>query len=84
MCTPAAYALARLRFTGRETAFALVLVQSFVAADVLLVANYTTVTRLGLADTIPGIALPYLGSALGIFLLRQTFRQVPQELDDAA
>ena len=35
-------------------------------------------------DSIAGIALPYLGSAFGIFLLRQTFRQVPQELDDAA
>jgi sn-glycerol 3-phosphate transport system permease protein len=40
--------------------------------------------RLGLVDTIFAIALPYLGSAFGIFLLRQSFRQVPQELDDAA
>jgi sn-glycerol 3-phosphate transport system permease protein len=40
--------------------------------------------RLGLIDTIPGIALPYVASAFGIFLLRQTFRQVPKEYDDAA
>ena len=84
LCTPAAYAFARMRFPGREVVFALVLVQLMVAPDVLLVANYTTVARLGLADTIPGIAIPYLGSAFGIFLLRQTFRQVPRELDDAA
>jgi sn-glycerol 3-phosphate transport system permease protein len=51
---------------------------------VLLVANYRTMARLDLVDTILAIALPYLGSAFGIFLLRQTFRQVPQELDDAA
>jgi len=40
--------------------------------------------QLGLVDTIVAIGLPYLGSAFGIFLLRQTFRMVPQELDDAA
>ena len=84
LCTPAAYAFARMRFRGREVVFALVLMQLMVAPDMLLVANYTTVAQLGLVDTIPGIALPYLGSAFGIFLLRQTFRQIPQELDDAA
>ena len=111
LCTPAAYAFARMRFRGREVAFALVLIQLMVAPEVLLVANTipgialpylgsafgttsrcrtlarpsaSTVARLGLVDTIPGIALPYLGSAFGIFLLRQTFLQVPQELDDAA
>ena len=62
----------------------MVLLQLMVAPDVLLVANYRSLADIGLVDTIFGIALPYLGSAFGIFLLRQTFRQVPQELDDAA
>lgn len=84
LCTPAAYAFARMRFAGRDVVFGIVLLQLMVMPDVLLVANYTTLSRLGLVDTIGGIALPYLGSAFGIFLLRQTFRQVPQELDDAA
>lgn len=84
LCTPAAYAFARLRFRGRDTLFALVLLQLMIMPDVLLVANYRTLARVGLVDTILGIALPYLGSAFGIFLLRQAFRQVPQELDDAA
>ena len=84
LCTPAAYAFARLRFPGRDTVFALVLLQLMVMPDVLLVANYQTLAQLHLVDAIPGIALPYLGSAFGIFLLRQAFRQVPQELDDAA
>lgn len=84
LCTPAAYAFARMRFPGRDAVFALVLVQLMVAPDVLLVANYRSLARLGLVDSIVGIALPYLGSAFGIFLLRQAFRQVPQELDDAA
>ncbi len=84
LCTPAAFAFARMTFRGRDTVFALVLLQLMVAPDVLLVANYRTMARLGVVDTIFSIALPYLGSAFGIFLLRQTFRQVPQELDDAA
>ncbi len=84
LCTPAAFAFARLEFRGRDTIFAIVLVQLMVAPEVLLVANYRTMAQLGLVDTIAAIALPYLGSAFGIFLLRQTFRQVPQELDDAA
>jgi sn-glycerol 3-phosphate transport system permease protein len=84
LCTPAAFAFARMSFPGRDLLFALVLVQLMVMPDVLLVGNYRTMARLGLVDTILAIALPYLGSAFGIFLLRQTFRMVPQELDDAA
>lgn len=82
--TLAAYAFARFDFPGRGIAFALVLVQLMVMPDVLIVENYRTMTRLGLVDTIPGIALPYIASAFGIFLLRQTFKTVPRELDDAA
>jgi sn-glycerol 3-phosphate transport system permease protein len=41
-------------------------------------------SRLGILDSIPAIALPYVASAFGIFLLRQTFKSVPKELDDAA
>jgi len=52
--------------------------------DVLLVENYRTMGRLGILDSIPAIALPYAASAFGIFLLRQTFKSVPRELDEAA
>ena len=82
--TLAAYAFARFDFWGRDVAFALVLAQLMVMPDVLIVENYRTMTRLGLVDTIPAIALPYIASAFGIFLLRQTFKTVPKELDDAA
>lgn len=84
LCTLAAYAFARYRFPGRQLLFALVLVQLMVMPDVLLVENYRTMTALGLKDTIVAIALPYMASAFGIFLLRQTFMTVPRELDDAA
>ena len=52
--------------------------------DILIVENYQTIRALGLIDTIPAIALPYLASGFGIFLLRQTFMSVPKELEDAA
>ena len=84
LCTMAAFAFARLVFPGRDLLFAVVLLQLMVMPDVLLVENYRTVVALRQADSILAIALPYLGSAFGIFLLRQTFLTVPQPLDDAA
>ncbi|MCZ8042947.1 MAG: carbohydrate ABC transporter permease [Bosea sp. (in: a-proteobacteria)] len=82
--TLAAYALARQDFWGRDIAFALILAQLMIMPDALIVENYRTLARLDLIDTIPAIALPYIASAFGIFLLRQTFKTVPKELDDAA
>ena len=84
LVTFAAYAFARFEFPGRDVLFALVLVQLMVMPDVLLVENYRTMTALGIKDTILAIGLPYFASAFGIFLLRQTFKTVPKELDEAA
>ena len=84
LCTLAAFAFARLTFPGRDLLFAVVLLQLMVMPDVLLVENYGLLAKLHLVDTIVAIALPYLGSAFGIFLLRQTFLTIPQPLDDAA
>jgi sn-glycerol 3-phosphate transport system permease protein len=84
LCTLAAYAFARFEFPGREIAFVLVLLQLMIMPDVLIVENYRTMHGLGLVDTIAGIALPYIASAFGIFLLRQAFKTVPKELEEAA
>ena len=84
LVTLAAYAFARFEFPGRGMLFALVLVQLMVMPDVLIVENYRTMATLGLKDTILAIGLPYMASAFGIFLLRQTFKTVPRELDEAA
>ncbi len=84
LSTLAAYAFARFKFRGSRIAFALVLLQLMIMPDVLIVENYRAIGALGLLDTIPAIALPYLASAFGIFLLRQTFKSVPQELVEAA
>ena len=84
LVTLAAYAFARFTFPGRDALFALVLVQLMIMPDVLIVENYRTMTALGIKDTILSIGLPYMASAFGIFLLRQTFKTVPRELDEAA
>lgn len=82
--TLAAYAFARYEFRGRDAAFMLVLWQLMIMPDVLLVENYRSIAALNILDTLLAIALPYFASAFGIFLLRQSFKQVPRELDDAA
>lgn len=84
LCTLAAYAFARYQFPGKNVLFALVLVQLLVMPDILIVENYKTIRTLGLIDTIPAIALPYIASGFGIFLLRQAFMAVPRELEEAA
>jgi len=84
LSTLAAFAFARFDFIGRDLLFMLVLVQLMIMPDVLIVENYRTMKALGLVDSILGIGLPYMASAFGIFLLRQTFKSVPKELDEAA
>ena len=84
LCTLAAYAFARFEFVGRDTVFLLVLLQLMVVPAILIVENYRTMRMLGVLDTITAIGLPYMASGFGIFLLRQTFKTIPKELDEAA
>lgn len=84
LCTLAAYAFARYQFPGRSILFGLVLLQLLIMPDILIVENYKAIRFLDLVDTIPAIALPYIASGFGIFLLRQTFMSVPKELEEAA
>ncbi|MPT41638.1 MAG: carbohydrate ABC transporter permease, partial [Achromobacter sp.] len=75
---------ARFEFRGRDFVFMLVLLQLMIMPDVLLVENYRSMSQLGIRDTVFAIGLPYFASAFGIFLLRQTFKTVPRELEEAA
>jgi multiple sugar transport system permease protein len=80
----AAYALARLEFPGRDRLFALILSVLMVPAIVLLIPRFLIITALGWVDTWPGLISSELVSVWGIFLLRQFFRSVPRELEEAA
>lgn len=81
---PAAYAFARLRFFGRELFFALFLLHMMLPMNALVLPNYLTMKQLDLLNTLWAIMLPYFGSGMATFLLRQSFRSIPQEYEDAA
>lgn len=80
----AGYAFAKLEFRGREGLFLLCLATLMVPAVVILIPRFLLVDALGWTDTHVGLASTELVSVWGIFLLRQSFRQVPRELEDAA
>ncbi|MFN8452896.1 MAG: carbohydrate ABC transporter permease [Anaerolineae bacterium] len=82
--TMAGYAFARLKFVGRGILLFLILLQIMIPTAVLLVQNFATIRELGLFDTRWALMLPYWGSAFGVLLMRQAFREVPFELEEAA
>ncbi|MCP8937424.1 carbohydrate ABC transporter permease [Alsobacter sp. SYSU M60028] len=82
--TLAGYAFARLRFPGREGLFALTLLTAFIPLEVILVPLYQVVSGMGLTSTYAALFLPFAAQPFGIYLMRQSFRQIPPELDDAA
>jgi multiple sugar transport system permease protein len=83
-CSLAAYAFARIRFFGREVLFVVLLATLMVPFQVILIPTFLIVKKLGMVDTIGGLIMPNLCSAFGIFMLRQFFRTLPIELEEAA
>lgn len=79
-----AFALARLTFRGQNAVFLLVLATLMVPFQVTLIPVFLNLYHLGLLNSYRGLIIPRATSALGIFLLRQFFLQLPRELDDAA
>lgn len=79
-----AYALAKLEWRGREMVFRMLLLTMMVPFIVLLIPLYTLVVRLGLADSLAGLIVPFLFSGTGILILRQAFLTIPRDLLDAA
>ena len=86
----AAYAFAKMHFPGRNLIFTILLSTMMIPAMVFIIPNFLTVTWLGRIGPIPWInnwpalTIPFMGSIFSIFLLRQFFAQVPDELFDAA
>lgn len=81
---PAAFAFSKLEFTGRDTIFTILLATLMIPETVLLIPNYLTVASFGWIDRLPALTVPFMGSAFFIFLLRQFFSQIPQELLESA
>jgi multiple sugar transport system permease protein len=84
LCCPAAYAFARLRFPGNKPLFAFLLVTIMLPGQVTLIPNYLLMRDLHWIDTFNALIFPGAANVFGVFLLRQFFMQIPQELEEAA
>ena len=80
----AAFAFARLRFRGREALFLLYLATLMIPAQVTLIPNFLIIRNLRWYDTYMALIVPGMFSALSTFLLRQYYRGIPLDLDEAA
>lgn len=86
----AAYAFARIKFPGRDVLFSLLLSSMMIPAVVTMIPNLLTVTWLGRIgpfpwiDNWPSLTIPFMGSVFSVFLLRQFFSQIPEDLFEAA
>lgn len=80
----AAYAFAFLRFPGKSFLFALFLATMMIPWEVIMIPNYLTIKSWNLLDSYTALILPFIASAFGTFLLRQSFLQLPRELFEAA
>ena len=82
--TLAAFAFARLSFRGRDLAFSLFLALMMIPNELVIITNFVTITDWGLRNTFAGLILPSVTSVFYIYLLRENFAQVPDELYYAA
>ena len=82
--TLAAFAFARLEFKGRDAVFTLFLSLMMIPNELVVITNFATITNLGLRNTFTGLILPSVTSVFYIYLLRENFAQVPDELYYAA
>lgn len=80
----AAYAFAFLRFPLKRTLFLVCLATLMIPFEVTFITNLDTVSSLGWFNTYQGLAVPFLATGFGIFLLRQAFLQIPKDLLEAA
>lgn len=82
--TLAAYAFARLRFRGKNLVFGLFLSMMMIPTELVVITNFVTITNLDLRNSFLGLILPSITSVFYIYLLKENFEQVPDELYRAA
>ena len=80
----ASFAFARLEFRGKHIVFTLFLAMMMIPAELVIVTNFMTVTKLGLRNTFPGLILPSVMSVFYVYLLKENFARVPDALYHAA
>ncbi|AKG03787.1 sugar ABC transporter permease [Salimicrobium jeotgali] len=83
-CSLAAYPLARMKFRGSKTIFILIISTMMIPFQLLMIPVYIISLNLGLQNTYLGMVLPHITTAFGVFLMRQAFLTIPEELDESA
>ncbi len=81
---PASYAFARLQFKGKNLVFALFLSLMMIPTELVIITNYVTIVHMNLRNTFLGLILPSVTSVFYIYLLKENFESVPDELYNAA
>ncbi len=81
---PAAFAFARLSFRGKNLLFTLILALMMIPTELVVITNFTTITELDLRNSFAGLILPSVASVFYLYLLRENFAQIPDELYYAA
>jgi multiple sugar transport system permease protein len=84
LCPLAGYAFARMRFIGTRTLQLLLLTTVFIPPQLLMIPVYKMYAAVGLVGTLPSLFLPWMASAISIFLMRQFFVRLPKEIEEAA
>ncbi len=80
----AGYALARIRFRGRRALFAAFVAMLGVPGIVLLIPRFLVLLQLGIYNTYPGVIIPLITDAAGVFIMKQFFESIPESLEEAA
>jgi len=83
-CILAAFAFARMNFKGKNTMFLVFLSTTMISTQVTLVPSYLIMKTFDWIDHYPALIVPFLANAFGVFMIRQSFRTIPRELEEAA
>ncbi len=83
-CILAAFAFARMKFKGKNVMFMIFLSTTMISTQVTLIPSYLIIKTLDWMDTYQALIVPFLANAFGVFMLRQSFRGIPREMEEAA
>lgn len=83
-CILAAFAFARMNFKGKNAMFLVFMSTTMISTQVTLIPSYLIIRTLAWTDTYQALIVPFLANAFGVFMLRQSFRGIPREMEEAA
>jgi len=83
-CVLAAFAFARMKFKGKNAMFLVFMSTTMISTQVTLIPSYLIIKTLNWTDHYQALIVPFLANAFGVFMIRQSFRTIPREMEEAA